>query len=67
MANLFLVLLATAIAWLAHGRNALPARAISGVPLYVLWKMRLWPGTLFTSAGDGWIRTDRTKGAAPKN
>ncbi|WP_454857068.1 glycosyltransferase family 2 protein [Rhizobium binxianense] len=66
-ANLLLVLLATVVAWLVHGRNALPVRAMGVVPFYLLWKMRLWPGTLFGSARDGWIRTDRTKGASSKN
>jgi cellulose synthase/poly-beta-1,6-N-acetylglucosamine synthase-like glycosyltransferase len=66
-ANLFLVLLATAVAWLVHGRNALPVRALGVVPFYLLWKMRLWPGTLFGSGRDGWIRTDRTKSVVSKN
>jgi hypothetical protein len=29
--------------------------------------MRLWPGTLFGSGRDGWIRTDRTKSVVSKN
>jgi cellulose synthase/poly-beta-1,6-N-acetylglucosamine synthase-like glycosyltransferase len=64
--NLALVFLATFAAWLAYGQKALPMHAIGEIPLYVAWKLRLYPRTLFGSAREGWIRTAREKSRAPE-
>jgi len=64
--SLALVFLATFAGWLAYGRKALPARAIGAIPLYVAWKLKLYPHTLFGSAREGWIRTAREKPRAPE-
>ncbi|WP_208179514.1 glycosyltransferase family 2 protein [Sinorhizobium medicae] len=58
--NLALVFVATLGAWYVHGRKALPAATISRIPLYVLWKLRLYPRALL-GANEGWVRTDRDK------
>lgn len=58
--NLVLVFGATLVAWYVHGRKALPAAAMGKIPLYVLWKLRLYPRALL-GANEGWVRTDRDK------
>ncbi|WEX74942.1 glycosyltransferase family 2 protein [Sinorhizobium numidicum] len=65
--NLLLVLLATVVAWLVHGRKALPASAIGKIPRYVLWKLKLYPTALLGGTKEGWIRTDRKKKISGEN
>lgn len=60
-ANLSMVVAATAVAWHVHGRTALPARFFYRIPLFVVWKLKLYPRALF--GAEGWVRTDRTKGS----
>ncbi len=49
------------LAWNKYGRDVLPARAISSVPLYVLAKLGLYGQVLFGKVTAQWVRTDRTK------
>lgn len=58
--NLALVFVATLGAWYVHGRKALPAATISRIPLYVLWKLRLYPRALL-GANEGWVRLIATR------
>ncbi|MGO4440694.1 glycosyltransferase family 2 protein [Rhizobium sp. RAF56] len=59
IANILFVIVATAVAWFAQGRKALPVGILHQIPHYVLWKLSLYPRALFGS--DGWTRTDRGK------
>jgi len=59
--NLLLVAVATVAAWSVHGRKALPAAILYKIPLYVVWKLTLYPRAMI--GGDGWVRTDRGKAA----
>ncbi|QRM55844.1 glycosyltransferase family 2 protein [Sinorhizobium sp. BG8] len=61
MANVALLLAATFIAWAVHGRVALPARTLVGVPAYILAKFARYPRALLHRSNDGWVRTDRTR------
>jgi cellulose synthase/poly-beta-1,6-N-acetylglucosamine synthase-like glycosyltransferase len=49
------------LAWNGYGRDVLPARAISSVPMYVLAKLGLYGQVLFGKMTAQWVRTDRTK------
>ena len=49
------------LAWNSYGRDVLPARAISSVPLYILAKLGLYGQILFGKMTAQWVRTDRTK------
>lgn len=49
------------LAWNRYGRDVLPARAISSVPMYVLAKFGLYGQVLFGKMTAQWVRTDRTK------
>lgn len=49
------------LAWHAYGRDVLPARAISSVPLYILAKIGLYGQVLFGRVTAHWVRTDRTE------
>jgi cellulose synthase/poly-beta-1,6-N-acetylglucosamine synthase-like glycosyltransferase len=49
------------LAWDRYGRDVLPARAVSSVPLYVLAKLGLYGQILFGKMTAQWIRTDRKK------
>ncbi len=49
------------LAWNRYGRDVLPARAISSVPMYVLAKLGLYGQVLFGKMTAQWVRTDRTK------
>jgi cellulose synthase/poly-beta-1,6-N-acetylglucosamine synthase-like glycosyltransferase len=60
-ANVLVLATATAAAWTAHGRKAIPVRSVGRIPFYVLGKLKLYPRTLISRASDGWIRTDRKK------
>lgn len=63
-ANLILVMIGTIVAWLMHGREALPASVLYRIPLYVLWKFKFYPRTIYGGDSDGWVRTDRRKDQA---
>lgn len=56
-----LLLLATAAAWAVHGRQVLPARAVLGIPGYMLGKVRMYPRALVGKTEQVWVRTDRTR------
>ena len=56
-----LLVLATAVAWAAHGRQALPARAALKIPGYMLGKVGLYPRALAGKSEQEWVRTDRTR------
>lgn len=51
---------AISLAWLRHGRDALPGRAILAIPGYIVRKLPLYVRILFGRTTNRWIRTDRT-------
>jgi cellulose synthase/poly-beta-1,6-N-acetylglucosamine synthase-like glycosyltransferase len=63
--NLFLLIAATGAAWLARGRQTLPADKLRRIPRYALGKLTFYPRAILRGAGGGWIRTDRNKPTQP--
>jgi cellulose synthase/poly-beta-1,6-N-acetylglucosamine synthase-like glycosyltransferase len=60
-ASLATFVLAAFLAWLIHGRDLVPLRAMISIPFYILGKLGLYRIKLFNKTGAQWIRTDRTK------
>jgi len=56
-----LLAIGTATAWAAHGREALPARAVLKIPVYMLGKVWIYPRALIGKSEQVWTRTDRTR------
>jgi cellulose synthase/poly-beta-1,6-N-acetylglucosamine synthase-like glycosyltransferase len=54
-----LLVLGTAIAWTAAGRDVLPLRELLGLPLHVIQKFALYRRISSGKATSAWIRTDR--------
>lgn len=53
--------LAVFVSWLKYGREVLSDRAILSIPLYILWKFRLYRQIRFGKVSAQWIRTNRAK------
>ncbi len=51
--------LAVLLAWLKHGRDVLPPRAVASIAPYVLRKLSLYGRILTGRATPHWVRTDR--------
>jgi glycosyltransferase involved in cell wall biosynthesis len=58
-ASLFGFVIVVFVSWLKYGREVLSGRAILSIPLYILWKLRLYHQIQFGRASAHWIRTDR--------
>ena len=52
-------MLAVVLAWLTHGREVLPARALLSIGPYVFGKLRLYRHVLSDGFVSRWIQTDR--------
>jgi cellulose synthase/poly-beta-1,6-N-acetylglucosamine synthase-like glycosyltransferase len=60
LSSLFMMLVATLIAWRVFGSEVLPARALLAIPIYVLSKLPLY-ATIFSKTRRAWVRTKRDK------
>ena len=56
-----LLLIGTGAAWVAHGRQVMPARSLLKIPGYMLGKVWIYPRALIGRSEQNWIRTDRTR------
>lgn len=59
LCNLAVMLTATTVAWLSHGRAIIPPRMIGAVPGFILRKLARYPARMWGGRGEGWVRTDR--------
>ncbi|NEP46220.1 MAG: hypothetical protein F6K35_46300 [Okeania sp. SIO2H7] len=53
-----IMLLAVGMSWLRFGREHVPAKALLGIPLYILWKIPLYFAFLVKPQVE-WVRTAR--------
>jgi cellulose synthase/poly-beta-1,6-N-acetylglucosamine synthase-like glycosyltransferase len=57
--SVLLVVLGTALAWRAVGRDVLPLRELLRLPLHAIRKLGFYHGIASGKASSSWIRTDR--------
>jgi cellulose synthase/poly-beta-1,6-N-acetylglucosamine synthase-like glycosyltransferase len=57
--SVLLVVLGTALAWRAVGRDVLPLRELLHLPLHAIRKLGFYHGIASGKASSSWIRTDR--------
>ena len=57
--SVLLVVLGTALAWRAVGRDVLPLRELLRLPLHAIRKLAFYHGIASGKASSSWIRTDR--------
>jgi cellulose synthase/poly-beta-1,6-N-acetylglucosamine synthase-like glycosyltransferase len=57
--SILLLVLGTALAWTAVGRDVLPFRELLRLPLYAIQKLVFYYRIASGKAASGWIRTDR--------
>ena len=58
--SVLLVVLGTALAWRAVGRDVLPLRELLRLPLHAIRKLGFYHGIASGKASSSWIRTDRS-------
>lgn len=58
--TILLLVLGTALGWVAVGRDVLPLRELFGLPLHAIQKLSFYYGISSGKAASAWIRTDRT-------